>query len=62
MPGVTGLFSGTFTSRAFLSSRDQPNHELSLAEIAGAQKSSDPDWNDARMTFWGTRDVQSGKR
>ena len=60
MPDITGVFSGTFTSRAFLSSRDQPNHELSMAEIDGVQRSSDPDWNDARMTFWGTRDVQSG--
>ena len=61
MADITGLFSGTVNSRAFLSSSDQPNHELSLAEIAGVQRSSDPDWNGARMTFWGTRDVQSDK-
>jgi len=60
MPNVTGVFSGTFNSRAFLSSRDQPNHELSMAEIDGVQRSLDPDWNGARMTFWGARDVQSG--
>ncbi|HXN46156.1 MAG TPA: hypothetical protein VN893_05910 [Bryobacteraceae bacterium] len=60
MPDITGVFSGTFASRAFLSTGDQPNHELSMAEIAGVQRSSDPDWNGVRMTFWGTRDVQSG--
>jgi len=61
MPDITGVFSGTFTSQTLVLSRDQPGHQLSLAEISGVQKSSDPDWNGVRMTFWGTRDIQSGQ-
>jgi hypothetical protein len=39
---------------------DLHNHELQMAEVAGTQKSADPDWNGARMAYWGTTDVQSG--
>ena len=60
MPDITGVFSGTFTSQTLVLSRDQPNHLLSLAEIDGVQRSSDPDWDGVKMSFWGTRDVQSG--
>ncbi len=60
MPNITGSFSGQFNTQTLFSLRDQPNHQLQAAEVAGVQKSSDPDWNDTRMTYWGTTDVHSG--
>lgn len=56
--------SGTFTAKARLqttiSLSDVPNHELNLAEIAGTQKSTDPQWNDAHLTYWGIADLVAG--
>jgi len=29
---------------------DEPNHELNIAEVSGTQKSTDPLWNNAKIT------------
>jgi hypothetical protein len=60
MPNISGSFSGKVNTQTVFSLRDQPNHQLQAAEVAGAQRSSDPDWNDTRMTYWGTTDHHSG--
>lgn len=60
MPNISGSFSGNARLQTVLSLRDLPNHELQTAEIAGVQKSDDPDWNDVRITYWGVTDLQSG--
>ena len=39
---------------------DADNHDLSVAEVSGPQKSSDPLWSDARITYWGTADLIAG--
>jgi hypothetical protein len=57
-------FSGSFTGKAKLQANvslsDANNHELSLMEVVGLQKSGDPKWNDARVTYWGLADLQAG--
>jgi hypothetical protein len=40
---------------------DQPNHELSIAEVSGTQKSADPLWNNANITYWGVTDLRDGQ-
>jgi hypothetical protein len=40
---------------------DRPNHEVSLAEVAGTQQSADPMWNNAKITYWGVTDIVDGK-
>jgi hypothetical protein len=60
MPNISGSFSGDVNSQARFSVRDEPNHELQATEIAGVQRSPDPDWNGSRMMYWGSSDVQSG--
>lgn len=56
--------SGTFTGRARVNTSaaipDTANHELSLAEVEGPQKCSDPLFADARITYWGTADLVAG--
>jgi hypothetical protein len=40
---------------------DQPNHEMSIAEVNGTQKSADPLWNNSIITYWGVTDLLDGK-
>lgn len=61
MPNITGSFSGKITKQHALPMRDQANHEMSIAEVAGSQKSSDPLWNNASITYWGVTDVVDGR-
>jgi hypothetical protein len=44
-----------------LAAADQPNHVLSIAEIAATQKSSDDKWNNVPIAYWGTADLVDGK-
>jgi hypothetical protein len=60
MPTVSGSFSGRATSQTTLVLHDAPNHEMNLAGIAGRQKSSDENWNNATITYWGIADLVGG--
>ncbi len=40
---------------------DQPNHEMSIAEVSGTQKSADPLWNNSKIAYWGVTDLLDGK-
>jgi hypothetical protein len=60
MPDITGSFSGQVSTQTLFSVRGQSNHQLQAAEVAGVQRSSDPDWNGTNITYWGTTDVQAG--
>ena len=61
MPAISGSFSGSVKVQTAVALSDQSNHELSLAEISGTQKSSDEKWNNTFITYWGTTDVVDGK-
>lgn len=61
MPNVTGSFSGRITKQLALPMTDQPNHEMSIAEISGIQKSPDPLWNNSKISYWGITEVLDGK-
>ena len=61
MPSLTGSFSGKITKQSALTLNDQPNHELSIAEVNGTQNSSDPLWTNAKISYWGVTDVREGK-
>jgi hypothetical protein len=61
MPSITGSFSGRITQQFALPLTDQPNHELSIAEVTGTQRSDDPLWNDSKITYWGVTDLLNGK-
>ncbi len=60
MPNISGSFSAHITSETTLFPDDQPNHQVQLAEIHAVQKSPDPSWNNARLTYCGITDVVSG--
>jgi hypothetical protein len=60
MPATTGSFTGYIRMQTATAADDQSNHELSLAEIAGTQKSSDELWNNAQITYWGVTDLVEG--
>jgi hypothetical protein len=40
---------------------DLPNHEMSIAEVSGTQKSADPLWNEASITYWGVTELLDGE-
>ena len=61
MPSITGSFSGKITKQSALPLTDQPNHEMSIAEVSGTQKSADPLWNNSKITYWGVNDLLDGK-
>jgi len=61
MPNVTGSFSGKITKQHAIPMTDQPNHEMSIAEVSGTQKSPDPLWNNGKLTYWGVTEVLDGK-
>jgi hypothetical protein len=61
MPSITGSFSGKITKQSALPLTDQPNHEMSIAEVNGTQNSPDPLWNNSNITYWGATDLLDGK-
>ncbi|HVP49155.1 MAG TPA: hypothetical protein VMT32_21325 [Bryobacteraceae bacterium] len=61
MATVTGSFTGKVKVQTAIAASDQSNHELNLAEIRGTQKSSDENWNNAAITYWGVTDVVDGQ-
>ena len=61
MTSVKGSFSGRITKQSDISLTDQPNHGMSIAEVSGTQKSTDPLWNNANITYWGVTDVLGTK-
>ena len=38
-----------------------PNHELSIGEVNGTQKSADPLWNNSKITYWAFTDLLDSK-
>jgi hypothetical protein len=60
MPNFSGSFSGRATSQATIALEDIPNHDLNLLEVRGVQKTSDDNWKDAKITYWGTADLVDG--
>ena len=61
MPFITGSFSGKITHQSALPLTDQPNHNLSIGEVTGTQKSDDPLWNNANITYWAVTDLIDGE-
>ena len=61
MPSMNGSFAGKITKQTAFPLTDQPNHEMSLAEVAGTQKASDPLWDGNSITYWGVTDLLDGQ-
>ena len=61
MPSIKGLFSGRITKQSEITLTDQPSHGMSIAEVSGTQKSADPLWNNASITYWGATDIVGAK-
>jgi len=57
MPAFSGSFSGTIRTQSAVSVPDQPNHSLSVSEVAGTQSSTDPKWNNSPIHYWATIDL-----
>ena len=61
MPTVSGSFSCNVNVQTAIALSDQSNHDLGLAEISGIQTSSDENFNNASMTYWGITDLVDGR-
>ena len=57
---ITGTFFGKIRTQAAAALSHEDNHALTLIEVAGPQKSPDPLWEGARITYWGTSDLVNG--
>ena len=57
MPDLTGSFSGRATSQSTITLDDVSNHDLNLLKVRGVQKSPDEEWNNSKITYWGTADL-----
>jgi hypothetical protein len=57
---ITGTFSGKIRTQTAANLFHEDNHALTLIEVAGMQKSADPLWNGARITYCGTSDLLNG--
>ena len=60
MPNLSGSFSGRAAAQTALALHDVSNHDLNLIEVRGVQKSPDEQWNDSKITYWGTADLIAG--
>jgi hypothetical protein len=57
---ITGAFSGKIKTQAASMLFHEDNRALTLVEVEGTQKSTDPLWNGAKITYWGTADLVNG--
>ncbi len=60
MPNMTGTFTGKTTTQTILSLRDTPDHDMSITAVQGLQNSGDDNWNNAKLTYWGSADLIRG--
>jgi len=61
MPAFSGSFFGRITAQTAMSLTDQPNHDMSLAQVTGTQKSPDENWNNATVAYWAVTDLSGGQ-
>jgi hypothetical protein len=57
---ITGVFSGKVMTQAASALFHEDNHALTLVDVAGTQKSPDPLWNGAKITYYGAGDLVNG--
>jgi len=57
MPNFSGAFSGTIRTQTIVLVPDQSDHSISLGQVTGLQKSSDPKWNNSTINYWATTDA-----
>ena len=60
MPEMSGSFTGQTRVETTIRLSDVPGHELRIAEITGSQRSTDENWNNARLVYWGVLDLVNG--
>jgi hypothetical protein len=60
MPNLSGSFTGRANTQSTITLDDLPNHDLNLLGVRGVQKTSDEEWNNSVVTYWGTADLIAG--
>src|SRR5580698_7871113 len=61
MPAVSASFSGNVAEQKAFAISDESNHALTLAQVTATQKSSDQNWDNATINYWGFADIVDGK-
>jgi hypothetical protein len=61
MTDFSGGFSAKIRVQTAIGLTDRPNHDMSLAEISGTQRSSDARWNGGAISYWGITDLLDGQ-
>jgi hypothetical protein len=60
MPSISGSFTGHAAAQSSMSVSDAAHHELNLMQITAMQRSTDPDWDNCHMCYWGAADLHEG--
>jgi hypothetical protein len=60
MPAISGTFSGSIEVQTTMLVGDQAHHEMSMAQVRGSQKSADPLWNNAMISYFAVLDLVDG--
>jgi hypothetical protein len=60
MPGFSGEYTGKIESQTTIVVPDQADHQIGVSVVPAVQRSSDANWNDAKVTVWGTADTVAG--
>jgi hypothetical protein len=61
MPAVSASFSGQVTEQKAFVISEESNHALTLAQVTATQKSSDQNWDNATINYWGFADIVDGQ-
>ena len=60
MPTMSGTFSGAVTMQTALGLPDDLAHALVMATVSGVHTTDDPNWDGAKLTYYGTGDLRGG--
>ena len=60
MQAISGTFVGRIEPQGAVEVGDREDHQLSLAQVRGPQRSPDPNWDNATITYSAVLDVVEG--
>jgi hypothetical protein len=60
MPNFSGAYTAQIESQTTTIVSDQADHLIAMSVASAVQKSSDANWNGAKLTIWGTADTVAG--
>ena len=60
IPNFSGAYTATIQSQATVAVSDKADHMIAVSVASAVQRTSDANWNGAKLTIWGTADTVAG--